>query len=215
MRRGLRINHARQAIARSISAAAIETRTATALAAVRPKIHGSRLDMSRILSRRILRSSIGRRRVNPWCLCLASNMSTVGTSHVRCRMDLSNDPRTKWVIWPFGHVTNTFDIVRGTSQQLTSGKTCQSLDLVLRTRSCCERYGCTHGHELCACVYEATIMVNWGCFPYNEKAALHRRGFMSTTERCWSGRTGLPAKQLLGQNPCRGFESPPLRFPFF
>src|SRR5207249_8847032 len=35
---------------------------------------------------------------------------------------------------------------------------------------------------------------------------------LSTTERCWSGRTGLPAKQLHGQNPCRGFESPPLRF---
>ena len=34
---------------------------------------------------------------------------------------------------------------------------------------------------------------------------------LSTTERCWSGRTGLPAKQLHGQNPCRGFESPPLR----
>src|SRR5438552_7104679 len=35
--------------------------------------------------------------------------------------------------------------------------------------------------------------------------------FLSTTERCWSGRTGLPAKQLPGQNPGRGFESPPLR----
>jgi hypothetical protein len=32
-------------------------------------------------------------------------------------------------------------------------------------------------------------------------------------ERCWSGRTGLPAKQLHWQNRCRGFESPPLRHP--
>ena len=39
--------------------------------------------------------------------------------------------------------------------------------------------------------------------------------FLSTTERCWSGRTGLPAKQLPGQNPGRGFESPPLRFPVY
>jgi hypothetical protein len=31
------------------------------------------------------------------------------------------------------------------------------------------------------------------------------------TERCWSGRTGLPAKQLSWQNRDRGFESPPLR----
>src|SRR5436853_3254653 len=31
------------------------------------------------------------------------------------------------------------------------------------------------------------------------------------TERCWSGRTGLPAKQLSGVNPDRGFESLPLR----
>jgi hypothetical protein len=33
----------------------------------------------------------------------------------------------------------------------------------------------------------------------------------TNTERCWSGRTGLPAKQLHWQNRCRGFESPPLR----
>ncbi len=35
----------------------------------------------------------------------------------------------------------------------------------------------------------------------------------SAAERCWSGRTGLPAKQLHWQNRCRGFESPPLRHP--
>src|SRR5438093_3303753 len=46
-------------------------------------------------------------------------MSTVGMSHVRCRMYLSNNPRTKSLIWSFGHVTDTFDIVHGTSQQLT------------------------------------------------------------------------------------------------
>src|SRR4029077_20762722 len=34
------------------------------------------------------------------------------------------------------------------------------------------------------------------------------------TERCWSGRTGLPAKQLSGVNPDRGFESLPLRHLF-
>src|SRR3954454_12429560 len=34
------------------------------------------------------------------------------------------------------------------------------------------------------------------------------------TERCWSGRTGLPAKQLSGVNPDRGFESLPLRHRF-
>ena len=33
----------------------------------------------------------------------------------------------------------------------------------------------------------------------------------STAERCWSGRTGLPAKQLSGVNLDRGFESLPLR----
>ena len=32
-----------------------------------------------------------------------------------------------------------------------------------------------------------------------------------SAERCWSGRTGLPAKQLHPQKGCRGFESPPLR----
>src|SRR3954447_3991327 len=34
------------------------------------------------------------------------------------------------------------------------------------------------------------------------------------SERCWSGRTGLPAKQLSGVNPDRGFESLPLRHRF-
>src|SRR5262245_3332543 len=48
-RRGRRINHARQASARRISAAAIETSTAIALAAMRPKIHGSLWGMRRIL----------------------------------------------------------------------------------------------------------------------------------------------------------------------
>src|ERR1700744_2884895 len=36
----------------------------------------------------------------------------------------------------------------------------------------------------------------------------------SPAERCWSGRTGLPAKQLSGVNPDRGFESLPLRHRF-
>ena len=36
-----------------------------------------------------------------------------------------------------------------------------------------------------------------------------------TAERCWSGRTGLPAKQLYWQNRYRGFESPPLRHAFY
>jgi RHS repeat-associated protein len=35
--------------------------------------------------------------------------------------------------------------------------------------------------------------------------------FEISAERCWSGRTGLPAKQLSRQNRDRGFESPPLR----
>ena len=34
-------------------------------------------------------------------------------------------------------------------------------------------------------------------------------------ERCWSGLTGLPAKQLHGQKLCRGFESHPLRQFFY
>ena len=37
-----------------------------------------------------------------------------------------------------------------------------------------------------------------------------RRVRTKTAERCWSGRTGLPAKQLCWQRH-RGFESPPLR----
>ena len=41
------------------------------------------------------------------------------------------------------------------------------------------------------------------------------RGFPETAERCWSGRTGLPAKQLYWQNRYRGFESPPLRHAFY
>ncbi len=40
---------------------------------------------------------------------------------------------------------------------------------------------------------------------------LQRTRPYSAVERCWSGRTGLPAKQLHWQNRCRGFESPPLR----
>src|SRR5438034_6637892 len=46
-------------------------------------------------------------------------MSDVGMSHVRCRMYLSNDPKTKCDIWSSGRLTNTFDIVHGTSQHLT------------------------------------------------------------------------------------------------
>src|SRR6185295_7221305 len=37
------------------------------------------------------------------------------------------------------------------------------------------------------------------------------RSCRTPAERCWSGRTGLPAKQLSGVNPDRGFESLPLR----
>src|SRR5580692_7365308 len=39
--------------------------------------------------------------------------------------------------------------------------------------------------------------------------------FEIPAERCWSGRTGLPAKQLSRQNRDRGFESPPLRHSTF
>src|SRR4029077_3091736 len=49
-------------------------------------------------------------------------MSDVGMSHVRCPMYLSNDPKTKCDIWLSGHVTNTSDIVHGTSQHLTLHK---------------------------------------------------------------------------------------------
>src|SRR5438094_5584480 len=52
-------------------------------------------------------------------LIVAHAMSDVGMSHVRCRMYLSNDPKTKCDISSSGHVTNTFDIVHGTSQHLT------------------------------------------------------------------------------------------------
>ena len=56
-----------------------------------------------------------------WCisLLLGPKMSDVGMSHVRCPMYLSNDPKTKCDIWLSGHVTNTSDIVHGTSQHLT------------------------------------------------------------------------------------------------
>src|SRR5205809_7131215 len=59
--------------------------------------------------------------VGYWCisLLLGPKMSDVGMSHVRCRMYLSNDPKTRCDIWSSGHVTNTFDIVHGTSQHLT------------------------------------------------------------------------------------------------
>src|SRR5438094_9027735 len=52
-------------------------------------------------------------------LIVAHAMSDVGMYHGRCRMYLSNDPKTKCDIWSSGHVTNTFDIVHGTSQHRT------------------------------------------------------------------------------------------------
>ncbi len=58
------------------------------------------------------------------------------------------------------------------------------------------------------------------CQPFSAAEAPLSNAIISTAvpalailsaERCWSGRTGLPAKQLHPQKGCRGFESPPLR----
>src|SRR5438067_13463844 len=57
-----------------------------------------------------------------WCisLLLGPKLSDVGMSHVRCPMYLSHDQTTRCHIWFLGRLTNTFDIVHGTSQHRTS-----------------------------------------------------------------------------------------------
>src|SRR5438552_14149265 len=52
-------------------------------------------------------------------LLLGPKLSDVGMSHVRRRMYLSHDQTTRCHIWSLGRLTNTFDIVHGTSQHLT------------------------------------------------------------------------------------------------
>ena len=47
------------------------------------------------------------------------NVTMLGCPMYDVRSYLSNDPKTKCDIWSSGHVTNTSDIVHGTSQHLT------------------------------------------------------------------------------------------------